>query len=320
VKILLATDLSDSGTGASDLAAAFSRRSGQPIVLLHVWQPPARLVAQAVDDVPAFERTLRERSLTALDVQAERMRARGLSVETRLGQGEAAEGIAELAREIGASLIVVGSHGRRGLDRMLLGSVAHEVVLLADRPVLVARGGAAPSGIGHWAAGDRPLRVALAVDRSAASGAAADWVGQLGHTGSLEVRLVHVHRPLVETAQPGLPQEETGQIERETALERELRAFLGAFLDARKMPVKLRLSTARPGAVVASEADPASTDLLVLGTNQRSRLRRLWLGSTTELALRRARVPVVCVPAVSSQVLDETAREEIGKEDADDLC
>ena len=69
-----------------------------------------------------------------------------------------------------------------------------------------------------------------------------------------------------------------------------------------------------------SESDPSATDLLVVGTSQRKGLRRLWLGSTSELALRRARVPVVCAPVVSPKVLDETARQEIGKDEADDVC
>jgi nucleotide-binding universal stress UspA family protein len=175
--------------------------------------------------------------------------------------------------------------------------------LAADRPVLVARGPAAPAGIEDWAAARRPLRVTLAIDRSPPSAVAADWVSRSGAVGSLEVRLVHVYSPLHEALRLGFKQGEAGQTELETQLEHELRMFLGAFLDVRKLPLQHRLSTARTGAIIASEADPAVTDLLVVGTSQRRGLRRLWLGSTAELALRRARVPVVCVPAVSTRAL-----------------
>jgi nucleotide-binding universal stress UspA family protein len=322
MKILLATDLSETAVTASEeIAASIARRSGQGIVLLHVYEPPPRLIAQAVVDRSAFEHSLVERSRADLDGLAKRMRARGLPAEPRLEQGDAPKVIADVARAVGAGLIVVGSHGRRGLERLLLGSVAHRTLLLADRPVLVVRGVEPPPAVREWALGRRPLRVTLAVDRSPASGAAAEWVERLGQAGDLEVRLLHVFSPFLEALQLGLQHKaDEAQSEVEVRLEKDLRAFLGPFLDVRKMPFTMRASTVPAGEAVATEADPGATDLLVVGTSQRRGLRRLWLGSTAELALRRARVPFVGVPAVSSKALDETVRQEIGADDVDDVC
>jgi nucleotide-binding universal stress UspA family protein len=322
MKILLATDLSDEGPSASEeLAAAIARRWGQGIVLLHVYEPPNRLVAQAAGDLAAFERSLAQQSQADLELQASRVRARGVGVEARFEQGEAPRVIAEVAHAIGAGLISMGSHRRRGLERLLLGSVAHRTLLAADRPVLVARGVEPPPAFREWAAGRRPLRVTLAVDGSPASGAAAEWVGRLGQAGDVQVRLVHVFSPFLEAVRLGLQQRaESSPAEIEALLEGELRAFLGPFLDVRTMPFIGRASTLSAGEALATEADPSATDLLVVGTSQRRGLRRLWLGSTAELAVRRARVPVVCVPAVSSRALDETVRQELGLDDADEIC
>jgi nucleotide-binding universal stress UspA family protein len=319
MKILLATDLSEAAAGASELAAAYAKRAGQDIVLLHVHEPPTALVAQAVSDISAFERALRERSLAALEAQADRLRREGVAVEVRFAEGEASEGITKVAREIGAGLVVVASHARQGLDRLLIGSVAQETLLSADRPILVARPGATPVAFAAWAAGGRPLRVTLGVDRSSASAAAAEWVSHLADRGPLEVRLVHVYSPVLDAIRLR-PLKEEVSVELETAVERDLRSFLGPFLDTRKMSLTLRVATARTGAILASEANPAASDLLVVGTSPRRGLRRLWLGATAELVLRRARVPVACVPAASNQVLDAAAREEAGRESADDVC
>jgi nucleotide-binding universal stress UspA family protein len=61
------------------------------------------------------------------------------NVEAKMVTGEPWEKILENAREIGADLIVMGTHGRRGISRALIGSVAEKVVRLASVPVLVAR-------------------------------------------------------------------------------------------------------------------------------------------------------------------------------------
>jgi nucleotide-binding universal stress UspA family protein len=66
--------------------------------------------------------------------------AAGVAIETRVEDDRpAAEGIVEAAQEIGAELIVIGSHGRGGMARLLLGSVASKVITLAKVPVLVVR-------------------------------------------------------------------------------------------------------------------------------------------------------------------------------------
>jgi len=60
-------------------------------------------------------------------------------VETRLRQGDSAEEILSLAAELGCDLIVMGTHGRSGLGRLLMGSVAELVLAEADCPVLVVK-------------------------------------------------------------------------------------------------------------------------------------------------------------------------------------
>lgn len=83
-------------------------------------------------DIRAEAKTLLENALKKPALQ-------GLAVETQIVEGKPDDAIASAAHESGAGLIVVGSHGRRGLRRLFLGSVAEHVVRTADVPVLVAR-------------------------------------------------------------------------------------------------------------------------------------------------------------------------------------
>lgn len=79
-------------------------------------------------------------SRSALEGTVEKHRGRGVPIESVLREGVAWEEIEAVADEIDADLIVIGTHGRRGLARALLGSVAENVVRTAHRPVLTIHG------------------------------------------------------------------------------------------------------------------------------------------------------------------------------------
>lgn len=76
----------------------------------------------------------------ALEDVNQAMSAAGVSVKTLVGEGHAVhEGIARVGENVGADLIVMGSHGRRGLEKLVLGSVAQRVLQTTHVPVLVVR-------------------------------------------------------------------------------------------------------------------------------------------------------------------------------------
>jgi nucleotide-binding universal stress UspA family protein len=142
-RILLATDFSSASRAAFTQAVGLARRDRTPLLVLHVMSPPTALVADAYltpavwDQLVRSQRATTQRKLDALVAKARRAgaRARGLLLE-----GAPSERILKAARGQRAGLIVVGTHGRTGVARFFLGSVASRVVAGAHCPVLSVRG------------------------------------------------------------------------------------------------------------------------------------------------------------------------------------
>lgn len=130
--ILHPTDFSERSENAFQLACALTRDYGARLVVLHVVAPPPLAYGEGLPP-PDPTILLREAkdSLERLEVPGADVRA-----ERRLVEGDPAAEIRRVAQEIDASLIVLGTHGRTGLSRLLMGSVAEQVMREAACPVL----------------------------------------------------------------------------------------------------------------------------------------------------------------------------------------
>jgi nucleotide-binding universal stress UspA family protein len=137
-KILVATDFSAEARGAQETALDIARTLGASVTLLHVYQlptylffdgatflPPPSVVAQIVSEVAAGLSAARDAAASS-----------GVPVETASEQGIPHDDILRYAEEHGIDLIVMGTHGRRGWRRLVIGSVAERVVRGAHVPVL----------------------------------------------------------------------------------------------------------------------------------------------------------------------------------------
>ncbi len=139
--ILVPTDLTEGAERALDYACDLALKLGAKIHLLNV----IGLAALGVPELGvAMTASVIDSLLTenrgALDKLAERKRAAGVPVgQVLLKTGDARDVIDQTAKELGADLIVMGTHGRRGVTRALLGSVAETVVRTAPCPVLTVR-------------------------------------------------------------------------------------------------------------------------------------------------------------------------------------
>lgn len=142
-RILFASDLSKASAKAFTTAVALAKTNRAALTILHVFTPfmpvvPEQYIGGAtLDQLNADSRRWAERQLAKLREKAKTagVRAGGLVME-----GEPAQQIVRAARSKGADLVVVGTHGRTGLNKFFVGSVAHRVVMTAPCPVVTVRG------------------------------------------------------------------------------------------------------------------------------------------------------------------------------------
>lgn len=144
-RILLATDFSDCSRGAERVALSLARSLGAEVLVLHVVELPPGLAPETVvhpdSAVPALpiRDYVAAEDAVALRTVADTFRAAGLAVTERIAVGPIVATIVQHAKSAHADLVVTGSHGRTGLRRAVLGSLAEKLVRQSSVPVLVVR-------------------------------------------------------------------------------------------------------------------------------------------------------------------------------------
>lgn len=141
--ILVPVDFGDASNAALDYAVELVEGTDAKVYVLNTFEMP---IVGLPDGVVAATAELTSRIVEAaqraLDETATRYEDRKVALKTLLAQGDAREVILEKAKELGAELICIGTHGRRGIARALIGSVAESVVRTSPVPVLTVHAGA----------------------------------------------------------------------------------------------------------------------------------------------------------------------------------
>jgi nucleotide-binding universal stress UspA family protein len=287
-RILVGVDFSPESDTAILHAAELARQRGARLLLAHVMALPADLLGDSSYD-PLFRAqqssvdlgTEHRNQATDLLLAIEaRCQAIGVETEVVLVDDNPSDGLARIADELGADLLVVGTHGRTGLRRFLLGSVAERTVRLARVNTMVARGPVVE--------GKMYERVLVATDFSASADVAlTSAVALAPPTASIEV--VHLWQtPMMPTGAPIDPMRD--EIERRVA-ERGERLMQGQNR-ARVRFVALEGSAAEG---IRRHAEESGCDLIVIGSHGRRGVRRWLLGSVAEAVVRHASCAVLVV-------------------------
>lgn len=141
--ILIAVDGSDISVRAEEQGFALAKALGSQVTLVHVTEPwPTAVSGEWALAMPLkeYREVATANAGTVLTAAAERARRYGLACKTvHISDRYAAEGIIEHAKATPCDVIVMGSHGRRGLSKLLLGSEATRVLTGASVPVLICR-------------------------------------------------------------------------------------------------------------------------------------------------------------------------------------
>ena len=140
-RMLVADDGSEAGSAAVDEAVKLARSDGGELRVVFVLARPDSFGHPMVN-IESVRRAMRSQGEQELARAAQRARAAGVPIDTAVldaGKGAIAATLLEEARRWGADLVVMGTHGRAGIDHFLLGSVAEALLRAATVPVLMLR-------------------------------------------------------------------------------------------------------------------------------------------------------------------------------------
>ncbi len=306
MKLLLAVDESPFADLAIDFLLRHCASGYVEVCVLHVteWSKglPMSLAfgegPTAVDDLLNYRGARRRQAQAVVDRVVGRLGTAGFSVTSELVEGDARAAIVTAARDWRADLIVLGSHGRTGLTRLMLGSVAENVLRHAPCSVLIVRhdpatGVAASSALPGGVAERRPLKVLVAVDGSEWTATVRDAI-TLGFVQEhMTARVLHVDEwsfnpPAPELVAAYSRRRHDGQLLVDDVT-RHLRA---TGINAEGVVVQ---GDARQ--VIPDQAREWGADMIALGSHGRSGVERLLVGSVSEAVARHAHCPVYVVRA-----------------------
>lgn len=305
-RILCAVDFSTHSRRALDHATALARWYDATLTALYVYPPapvPAVGPSLVAFDPPIL--TELDREQLARDLQAFVAAESGapVAVDSVVREGYPATTIAECALDTNADLLVLGTHGRTGFERLLLGSVAERVLRHAPCPVLTV-----PTAhrVPTPAASPVFKDIVCAIDFSAASIAALDYALSLAREADARLTILHVASSTIEpsmfdlTADAGLTVAELRQ-----RLERDLEAQLVATVPvgaSEYCRVETLMTQGRPGPEIVRVAADLRADLIVMGVFGRGAVDLTVFGSTAQHVVRAASCPVLTIRRKSETV------------------
>lgn len=269
MKVLCGTDFTPAADAAVEAARLLVERRGGTLRVVHVEDRGEReLESEAVRRAPDVARL----------------------------RGHPDEAIVAEAERIQADLVVVGALGRRERPRWRLGSTADRIAQQSSCPVLVVRDA---DPFRRWVRHERPLRISVGLDTTAASEDLVHTLSQITATGGCSLIGVHVYWPPEARERlhvaGGLPVGE-GNPEVDAAIEKELRDRI--LSRSPEMPIDLRIvgGLGRIADHLIQVAEEVEADVLAVGSHKRGGFDRLWHGSVSQGVLESAPMSVLCVP------------------------
>lgn len=289
-RILCPCDFSGFSERARDHAIALAQWYDSELSVLHVvphaaavWAYPPSVTPSSLEPVP------RDQLQAELALFLEPATRVGIPWTVSIVDGNPAAKIVEQAKIGATDLVVLGSHGRSGLERWAVGSVAEKVLRRASCPVMVCGPAEKPTPPPHALF----KRILCALDFWESSSRALTYALSLAQEANAQLTLLHVLEDIPEDQHrhPGLQ-------EYRKLMEAELRARL-----SRAVPEEVRnwcqpmemVTEGKAYQQILQIAEEQAADLIVMGVQGRSALDLLVFGSTTNQVVRRATCPVLTI-------------------------
>lgn len=294
-KILVPTDFSEYSQRALQYAAALAKISGGSIECVHVIDMtflspygPSGVYSSATD-LKGTMKSLRARSQKELEFFVRKEHVQGFDVKGHLLEGIAGDEIVKLAGEIHADLIVIPTHGRSGLDKMVFGSTYERVLRTATIPVLALK----PEGPSIGKDGTLSLkRVLCPIDFSSFSESSLPMARTLAKHFGATLVLAHI----VDTRFDYPEWAAEVAVNNSPALLKAAKEHVDRV--AAGMPdvkTEVHVSNGVPARTLVELTASGKADLVIMPTHGRKGIAHLLLGSVTERVTRGAHCPVLTI-------------------------
>lgn len=269
-QILCPVDFSSLSADALRFSGRLSEATGAAITVVHaalVEVPPYFTSGQLEEIERQLRGSLAEAEKALLEFARAALGER--AIRTKVVEASAVEGIREVARQIGADVIVMGTHGRGGVNRLLMGSVAERTLRESRIPVVTVRGGAAQDAAVR--------RLLCPVNDSETARLALSTAVGLAQAFQAELIVAHI-------------EEEPGR--------RPVPELCAGLDPEQKQRCRIQevLRTGNPAEEIIRLAQEASCDLLVIGAEHKKFFDATVIGTTTARVVRHAPCPVLTVP------------------------
>jgi nucleotide-binding universal stress UspA family protein len=289
-KILFPTDFSQHAAKTMECLPVLKKAGAEEVVLLHVIDRSAALQWQSVD-LPLLERLKKGAKENLLSAKKQ-LEAAGLKNDVRVEVGNPFEEIVRVAREEAVSLIIMGSHGKRLSQEMLLGSVSENVLRHTPVPLLIEKFRMVEE-LGEqkckFFCEEIFKKILYPTDFSDCAGKALKYVKKLRFAGAEEVVILHVQdvKKILPHLSHKMPEFNRIDQERLDKIREEL-VKLG-------FSVKTLLKEGVPFLEIEKTAAEESVFMVVLGSHGRSAVAEALLGSVSGKVVRRIKLPVLVI-------------------------
>jgi nucleotide-binding universal stress UspA family protein len=282
--ILLPLDGSATAALAIPFAEGIARAAGARVVLIRSVRQ-AKIGELGTDP---FEEPIAAEAEAELNVVAERLRAGGLEVEARVSDSDAGEAIVQGAAEVEADLIVMSTHGRSGLRRVMYGSVADQVLRMTAVPVLLVP----PTAQYRM---NPPCRIVVALDGSQLAEAAIAPAFELAEGLRGSITLVRATESPTYWRTEGEAADRVADSGSEADLARQYLETVADQWKSKSVDVSGYVTDGAADEAIAEAARVGRAGAVAMATHGRTGLARMVTGSVTERVLHEVSVPLLLV-------------------------
>jgi nucleotide-binding universal stress UspA family protein len=266
-KIVVGTDFNQLAAAALSFAGGMAGRAGAELIVVYAdtFDPPAEFTASQLRHIAETIERSRTKAREQLEAHVAKQIARGVVWKAVVADGFPATSISDIAGAEGADFITLGTHGRGGLQRLVIGSVAEAVIRQALVPVLTVRSTELPAAV---------RRVICPVNASFTAAAAASQAAHIAGALGAELTLLHVS---------------TGAGETDFDAEALVPSGLGTIV------LRRAVEDDHASSEILRIADSGDYDLIVVGAEHKLLRDVTLFGTTTVSVTRHARTPVMTV-------------------------